>query len=584
MSADGEVTAGGDVTGRRDVGGGPDVTGGADMTGGAEVNGGAEMNGGPEVNGGLDMAGGRDVAGAGGQADIGWLRLSPRSLVVRPAVDLIRLLPVLLGVLYLRSRGGSASYWGLGFAALAIVSSIVRWFTTRYRITEERVYLRRGLLNQKILSVARDRVRSVDLTAHLLYRMLGLSRVSIGTGRNDRREGGNFRLDALTRSDAEALRERLLTAPAAAGAALQAAGERGAAAAGETAIPAAGQAAGPAETETETELARLHPGWVRFAPLTLTGMVIVGVLLGFLLQLNDEAQVNLAASGPVRRLSGDLGGLPLGGRILAVAVAVLLCLVLISTAGYVALFWNFRLTRLAGGALRVTRGLLSTRATTIDAQRLRGIEISEPLLLRTAGGARCIAITTGLRVGRGAERGGSLILPPAPRAVARATAAGVLGVPGELVTSALVRHGPRARLRRYTRAVGGAAVIAAAVIAASLAGHGPAWIWLLSLALLPLAALLAADRYRSLGHALTGGWLVTRTGSLLRRRSILSTEGIIGWRIHQSWFQRRQGLVTLTATTAAGRQHYDVRDVPAAEALAVAATATPGLAGPLLRQ
>jgi len=143
-------------------------------------------------------------------------------------------------------------------------------------------------------------------------------------------------------------------------------------------------------------------------------MVIVGVLLGFLLQLNDEAQVNLAASGPVRRLSGDLGGLPLGGRILAVAVAVLLCLVLISTAGYVALFWNFRLTRLAGGTLRVTRGLLSTRATTIDAQRLRGIEISEPLLLRAAGGARCIAITTGLRVGRGAERGGSLILPPAP--------------------------------------------------------------------------------------------------------------------------------------------------------------------------
>jgi putative membrane protein len=529
-----------------------------------------------------------DVSRGPGQPDIAWLRLSPRSLVVRPVMDLVRLLPVLLGVLYLRSRGGSASYWGLGFALLAIVSSIVRWFTTRYRITEERVYLRRGLLNQKILSVARDRVRSVDLTAHLLYRLLGLSRVSIGTGRNDRRDGENFRLDALTRTDAEALRARLLAWPAAAGAVMRAAGDTGAITARETAAMAPGQAARPAAAETE--IARLRLGWIRFAPLTLTGMVIVGVLLGFLLQFNDAAQVNLAASGPVRRLSGDLGGLPLAGRVLAVAVAVLLCLVLISTAGYVALFWNFRLTRLAGGTLRVTRGLLSTRATTIDAQRLRGIEISEPLLLRAAGGARAIAITTGLRVGHGAERGGSLILPPAPRAAVRATAAGVLGAPGslgapgDLVTCALVRHGPRARLRRYTRGVGGGTLIVAAVIAASVAGHGPAWIWLLSLALLPLAALLAADRYRSLGHALTGGWLVARTGSLLRRRGILSAEGIIGWRIHQSWFQRRQGLVTLTATTAAGRQHYDVRDVPAQQALAVAAAATPDLVGPLLRQ
>ena len=151
------------------------------------------------------------------QSEAAWLRLSPRSLVVRPVMDLIRLLPFLLGLLYLRSRGGSANYWGLGFAALAVVTSIVRWLTTRYRITDERVYVRRGLLNQKVLSVARDRVRTVDLSAHVLYRMLGLRRVSIGTGRNDRREGESFRLDALTLADAEELRTMLLVGPAAAG-------------------------------------------------------------------------------------------------------------------------------------------------------------------------------------------------------------------------------------------------------------------------------------------------------------------------------------------------------------------------------
>src|SRR5258708_36245787 len=93
----------------------------------------------------------------------------------------------------------------------------------------------------------------------------------------------------------------------------------------------------------------------------------------------------------------------------------------------------------------------------------------------------------------------------------------------------------------------------------------------------------AADRYRSLGHRLDGGWLVTRFGSLARRRNIISADAIIGWRIHQTWFQRRQGLMTLTATTAAGHQHYSVRDVPADVGLALAAAATGDLLVPFLR-
>ncbi|HMH92421.1 MAG TPA: PH domain-containing protein, partial [Streptosporangiaceae bacterium] len=163
-------------------------------------------------------------------------------------------------------------------------------------------------------------------------------------------------------------------------------------------------------------------------------------------------------------------------------------------------------------------------------------------------------------------------------AVAPAAAAG--GWAAELLTGDLVRHGPAARRRRYVRAVGGAVVLAAAGVAAWAAGPLPAWVGLGSLILLPLGAVLAADRYASLGHRLSGGWLVTRTGSLIRRRSVLSTEGIIGWRIHQSWFQRRQGLASLAATTAAGRQHYTAHDVPVAAALDLATSATPDLISP----
>jgi putative membrane protein len=485
-----------------------------------------------------------------------WLWLSPRSLVVRPVTDLIRFIPVLVGVLFFGSARGSGSYWGFGFAALAIVTSLVRYCTTRYRITAERIYLRHGLLNQEVLSVSLDRIRSVDLSAHVLYRVLDLRRVMVGTGRNDRREGENIRLDALRRADAEALRAALLTAPPAAAPRTE------------------------ATTHASTELARLHPAWVRYAPLTLTGLVIVGVVIGSGFQVIDATHLDPGAIGPVHRLAVRFGDLPAAQQVIAGALAAAILLMALSVAGYVALFWNFRLSRPDPGVLRVSRGLLSTRTTTIDTRRLRGAELSEPLLLRLAGGARCLAITTGLRVGHGAERGGSLLLPPAPRAAARDVAAAVLQVPADLFTGALTRHGPAARRRRYVRALGGAVAVIAVAAALAIAGIVPAWAAALALIGLPLAAALAADRYASLGHRLAGGWLITATGTLVRRRSVLSVDGIIGWRIHQSWFQRRQGLVSLAATTAAGRQHYVAHDIPVGEALAVASAATGDLLAP----
>lgn len=565
----------------------------------ASVENAASVESGASVEGGASPAGPADDPGPGPSPGIGpeagpepepaWQWLSPRSLIVRPVTDLIRLLPVLAGILIFGSARGASGYWGFAFAAFAIVTSIVRWCTTRYRITGQRIYLRHGLLNQKVLSVPRDRIRSVDLSAHVIYRVLGLSRVEVGTGRNDRREGESLRLDALRLTDAEALRAMLLVpGPAASpGAAtspgLATPGAAGLGAGG--ALTAPGQAGGLGRAGPDLELARLSPDWVRFAPFTLTGLVIVGVVAGTLAQVLDATHVNVTQIGPVYRLGVRFGALSPGARVIDATLAVLALLLVLSVAGYVALFWNFRLVRQGDTALRVSRGLMSTRTTTTDTRRLRGAELSEPLLLRAVGGARCLAITTGLRVGRGAERGGTLLLPPAPRRVAIEVTAAVLGpVARPLVTADLVRHGPAARRRRYVRAVGGACVLVAAATVGWRAGGLPFWAWLAILAALPLAALLAADRYRSLGHRLADGWLVTRTGSLVRRRSVLSTDGIIGWRIHQSWFQRRQGLVSLAATTAAGRQDYVAHDIPVEAALAVTAGATSDLMAPFLCQ
>ena len=99
---------------------------------------------------------------------------------------------------------------------------------------------------------------------------------------------------------------------------------------------------------------------------------------------------------------------------------------------------------------------------------------------------------------------------------------------------------------------------------------------------LPIGLALAADRYRRLGHGLTDGYLVVRSGTLRGRRDVLQRSGIIGWNVQQSWFQRRAGLVTLVATTAAGQQAYAAFDVPEAMAVALADAAVPGLVSPFL--
>lgn len=492
--------------------------------------------------------------------DGGWRRLSARMLVIHPIQEVIRLWPVLIGLLFAGTAGGHGMWWSLGGAAFVVLAGLLRWFTTTYRVSAEQVQVRQGLLRRRLLAVPRDRVRTVDVTADALHRFLGLARVEVGTGRTDRKNDA-VRLDALHMAEAGRLREELLRrAPV---------------------RSVAGQAPMPAPREAE--LAHVPLTWVRYAPFTLTGLVTVGVLTGVAGRALNEARVSPGDLGPVSALLERWEHAALPVEVAVFAAALLVAAAVAATLGYVLAFYGFRLTRNSVGTLHTTRGLITRRSITIEERRLRGVEVSEPLLLRAVRGARCLAITTGLRVGRGAERGGSLLLPPGPRAEAQRIAAQVLRHATPL-TCPLVPHGPRAARRRYTRAVGAAMLVVAAVLMLSWAAGLPTWIWNLSLVLPPIAVLLAWDRSRSLGHALAEGVLVSRWGSLVRRRSALDCAGIIGWNVKRSFFQRRAGLATLVATTAAGRQRIEIQDVPLHEALRVADTALPGLLAPFLER
>jgi putative membrane protein len=505
----------------------------------------------------------------------GWLRLSSRMLLVHPVQEVLRSLPALLGVFLAGSSTGHGQRWGLVGVGIAVLLGLTRWFTTTYRVDGEQVQVRSGLLTRKVTSVPRDRVRTVDVTSHAMHRALGLARVTVGTGRSDRKREDGLRLDALEVTEAGRLRTELLRRSPAAEIPAVGVADAGAVDAG------AGAAEVTPAVVLETELVRLDAAWVRYGPCTLSGLVTIGIVAAFASHTFNEARIDPAQFGPLRALGDWLGRQPLGGAIAEVVLALLVVAAIASTVGYVLAFWAFRLTRQAGGTLHVTRGLITTRAITIEERRLHGVELSEPLLLRAARGGRCIAIATGLRVGRGAVSGGTLLLPPAPLPEAGRVAAAVLGRTGP-VTAPLVRHGPLATRRRYSRALTAAGVLIAAAAVAGLAGMSW-WTPVITAAIaLPTLTALAADRARNLGHAFADRTLIASAGSLVRRRAMLSRDGIIGWNLRQSYFQRRAGLATLAATTAAGRQHYAVTDVEVGTAVALADVATPGLLDPFL--
>ena len=258
------------------------------------------------------------------------------------------------------------------------------------------------------------------------------------------------------------------------------------------------------------------------------------------------------------------------GIVLA-ALGLMVTVVALSVVGYLVTNGGFRLTRDAG-SWHVRRGLLTTRETSIDEDRLAGVAIGEPLALRLARGRHLQAIVTGVNR---SEQGSSTLVPPSDADISPRVAGILLGT-GEPVEVDLVDHGPAAARRRWTRALIPSVLAPAAALVILVVG-GPWWPFLLAVAVVALAAGLAVDRIAGLGHALSGGYVVARSGSLTRKREVLAVDHVIGWNLHDTWFQRRTGLTTLVATTAGGGGSVTVLDVPEADAVRLADEALPGL-------
>ncbi len=321
-------------------------------------------------------------------------------------------------------------------------------------------------------------------------------------------------------------------------------------------------------------LARWHPSWLRYAPLSFSGLVMIGAAVGLAYQTGlgmrlEESDLTEAGLQAAQR-TGVVVVVTVGVVFLLVSSVVLAVLWSWVTYGNLVLRSD---AGPAGGVLHLRHGLLRIRERTFDMRRLRGGTLREPLGVRAFRGARLDAVMTGVH----GEGESSVLLPPCPAQIATDVLTDLIA-DRDAVTGPVTRHGAAATRRRWFRALMFPAVLGAALAVAALAWGVPVWWWAIVAAVAGCCALLAADRARSLGHRVEDGWLVARSGSLERRRDCIACPGIIGWTMRQTYLQRRAGVATLIAATAAGRKSYRVIDVPAEHAWAVAAAASPWVA------
>ncbi|MCQ4044557.1 PH domain-containing protein [Streptantibioticus rubrisoli] len=492
-----------------------------------------------------------------------WERLNARLILVHAS---LLAAPLASWAATLVATGGKVNLQALITLGSLLITFLVvtsigmmRYLTTRYRITEDRVELRSGLLFRSHRAIRLDRIRSVDLTANPVHRVFGLTSLRIGTGEQTHSAGRKLTLDGVSKAQAAELRQRLLSRR---------------------------DALGAAAVEDDGLIADMDWSWIRYAPLTIWGVGGVLAAVGTAYRTLHEMKVDPLQLGFVKDIEAHYGSVPLWFGILITLLIIVVLGAIFSTATFTEGWYGYRLEREDGGTFRVLRGLLVTRSVTIEERRLRGVELGETMFLRWAGGARLNAVASGLG-DRDENRKRRMLTPPVPRAEALRVAADVLSEAESPTSLTDLRPHPRIALRRRVNR----ALTVTALIVIPLAALG---LWLstallyaavaAAVVLLPVTLALAYDAYRTLGHGMRGRYLVTRSGTFAHRTVALQREGIIGWNISSSFFQRRSGLLTLGATTSAGEHCYKVRDVTVSEGLSFAEEAVPHLLTPFLER
>ena len=116
-----------------------------------------------------------------------WRRTSPFAIIffIRGTIAEIRFYGQLLATVWLgvshRSGKGSRGRTDPVAILIIILVAVLRYWFFRFRVTEDRILIRQGILKKTALDLPLDRIQAVNVERSLTDRVLGLVTVSVDT-------------------------------------------------------------------------------------------------------------------------------------------------------------------------------------------------------------------------------------------------------------------------------------------------------------------------------------------------------------------------------------------------------------------
>jgi len=465
-------------------------------------------------------------------------RLHPAAAVAQALGRLRELALPIIGAAVLGGGGGGldrGALFALAGIGLALVSGILSWRTTTYRVVDGTLRRRSGVFSPDDQVIPLGRIQAVDTVRGPVQRLFGVVALNVQTPGGGR--SAELELSALSVRAAHELREALGHP------------ER------------AGLAAGP---EAVPDRMRLGARGLVVAALTAPQFGILVPLVAGIQSLLPDA----SDSGLPEPTSA--------GQVALIVAALLAGAFVLSVLGAVVAFGGFELER-DGDRLRVRRGILQRRTASVPLSRIDGVRIVEGLLRERLGLASLRLETAGLR---GEDAAARTLFPLVRRRDVPALLARF--VPDLAGGIEALEPPPRRSRRRYVSTpalVGAAAGVAVAVVVPAL--------WPAALAGLALGAGLGEARFRAAGVGLEAGRVVLRSRRLARTTVLARRHRLQSQHLSVSPLQRRGELATLGIVLGSGTsmavRHLDAdRGRAAFEALRPAppAPVVPAACGP----
>jgi putative membrane protein len=433
------------------------------------------------------------------------------------------------------------------YVAAFIAMGILSWYRFVYRIEDRTIRVEQGVFIRKRLSIPRDRVHSVDMSAGVVQRLFGVRKLVIETAGSRRPE---VVLSAVTEAESERIRAALVKDAADADAA------ESDLAAGGPAPPASGpdeapESAEPADAMPPGAVYRVPAGRILLYSAT-TGRVFLSLaIIGALYSQVEDLLGLFGGFDP--EAAGALLPDTAAGWIAATAAALLIVW-LLGTAIIAAKEYGFTVER-RGGKLLIRSGLFEKKQFSVSLERIQAVHVHRNPLRRLFGCAS-VSLVTFASV-REDFQINSMLCPLVP----------VRELPELLATLVPEYEWPEGFERPGREAVSGYIAVPLAV-ASVAAVPGLIWLpggWRWIAPALPLAALLfGLLRYRQAGWHHREEQIAVRFGAFGVQLVLIPRRRIQWLRMKSTPLQERRNLATLQVITASSgfAAKWQIRHIP----------------------